>query len=116
MGSKVCSLKPMLTWKDYNCLLVSLADLACMKLAAIAQRGAKKDFVDIYALGAKTFTLTDMLAFYRRKYDVRDMGHVLYGLSYFDQADKERMPRMLWNVDWREIRKTIQSWVKHCAG
>ena len=108
-------LKPVLIWKDYNCPLASLADLACMKLAAIAQRGSKKDFVDIYALGQKTFSLTDMLAFYRRKYDVQDIGHILYGLSYFDQAEKERMPRMIWNVDWKEIRKTVQSWVKTCA-
>jgi hypothetical protein len=109
-------LKPALSWKDYSCPLASLADLSCMKLAAIAQRGARKDFVDIYALGKKTFTLTDMLAFYRRKYDVQDIGHILYGLSYLDQAEKERMPRMIWNVEWKEIRKTIQSWVKSCAG
>lgn len=108
-------LKPALSWKDYSCPLASLADLACMKLAAIAQRGARKDFVDIYALGKETFSLTDMLAFYRRKYDVQDIGHILYGLSYFDQAEKERMPRMIWNVDWKEIRKTVQSWVKACA-
>jgi predicted nucleotidyltransferase component of viral defense system len=116
MGSKVSSLKPMLTWKEYNCPLASLADLACMKLAAIAQRGSKKDFVDIYALGQETFSLTNMLTFYRRKYDVQDIGHILYGLSYFDQAEKERTPRMIWNVDWKEIRKTIQSWVKSFAG
>jgi len=46
MGSKVCSLKPVLTWKEYNCPLVSLADLACMKLAAIAQRGVEYDMED----------------------------------------------------------------------
>jgi hypothetical protein len=108
-------LKPVFNWKEYNCPLASLADLACMKLAAIAQRGSKKDFVDIYALGQETFSLTDMLAFYRRKYDVQDIGHILYGLSYFDQADKERMPRMIWNVDWKDIRKTVQLWVKTCA-
>jgi predicted nucleotidyltransferase component of viral defense system len=103
------------SWKEYNCPLASLADLACMKLAAIAQRGSKKDFVDIYALGKETFSLTDMLAFYRRKYEVHDIGHILYGLSYFDQAEQERLPRMIWNVDWKEIRKTVQSWVKTCA-
>ena len=108
-------LKPVFSWKEYNCPLASLADLACMKLAAIAQRGSKKDFIDIYALGQETFSLTHMLAFYQRKYDVQDIGHILYGLSYFDQAEKERMPRMIWNVEWKEIRKTVQSWVKTCA-
>ena len=108
-------LKPTVTWKEYDCRLASLADLACMKLAAIAQRGSKKDFIDVYALGQETFTLAEMLAFYRRKYDVPDIGHILYGLSYFDEAEKQREPRMIWRVDWKEIRKTIQSWVKACA-
>lgn len=109
-------LKPTVIWKEYNCRLASLTDLACMKLAAIAQRGSKKDFVDIYALGERAFPLVDMLKFYRRKYEIRDIGHVLYGLSYFDEADKERMPIMEWKVDWKEIRNTIRSWVKACAG
>jgi len=57
-----------------------------------------------------------MLTLYRTKYDVADIGHLLYGLSYFDEAEKERMPFMRWDVDWKDIRKTIQAWVKRCAG
>jgi hypothetical protein len=109
-------LKPAFHWKEYNCPLASLADLACMKLAAIAQRGSKKDFIDIYALGRERYSLEDMLTLYRTKYDVADIGHLLYGLSYFDEAEKERMPFMRWDVDWKDIRKTIQAWVKRCAG
>lgn len=109
-------LRPTVTWKEYDCRLASLADLACMKLAAIAQRGSKKDFIDVYALGQETFSLAEMLAFYRRKYGVPDIGHILYGLSYFDEAEKERMPSMIWRVDWKEIRKTTRSWVKAYAG
>jgi hypothetical protein len=109
-------LKPAFHWKEYSCPLASLADLACMKLAAIAQRGSKKDFIDIYALGRERYSLEDMLTLYRTKYDVADIGHLLYGLSYFDEAEKERMPFMRWDVDWKDIRKTIQAWVKRCAG
>lgn len=109
-------LKPAFHWKEYSCPLASLADLACMKLAAITQRGSKKDFIDIYALGRERYSLEDMLTWYRTKYDVADIGHVLYGLSYFDEAEKERMPFMRWDVDWKDIRKTIQAWVKRCAG
>jgi len=87
-----------------------------MKLSALIQRGSKKDFVDIYALGLKHFRLRDMLRFYQQKYSVEDMGHVLYGLSYFDDADKERLPKMFWDVDWEIIKKTIQRWVKEVAG
>jgi hypothetical protein len=86
-----------------------------MKLSAIAQRGARKDFCDIYALGKKAFSLSQMLNFYQKKFSIRDIGSVLYGLVYFDDAESERMPRMLWDVKWREIRNTILGWVKEIS-
>jgi predicted nucleotidyltransferase component of viral defense system len=101
-------------WEETGCILASLEDLACMKLSAIAQRGARKDFCDIYALG-KTFSLQEMLTFYSKKFKIQNISHVLYGLSYFDDAEQERMPKMLWDVSWKEIKKTIQEWVKQLA-
>jgi len=109
-------LKPLIIWQKAACQLATLEDLACMKLSALTQRGSKKDFVDIYALGLRYFSLRDMLRLYQKKFSVEDMGHVLYGLSYFDDADKERLPKMFWDTDWRTIKKTIQSWVKEVAG
>ncbi|MBI5825748.1 MAG: nucleotidyl transferase AbiEii/AbiGii toxin family protein [Chloroflexi bacterium] len=108
-------LKPLEQWDEMNCPLASLEDLACMKLSAIAQRGARKDFCDIYALGKKSFSLSQMLGFYQKKFSIRDIGSVLYGLVYFDDAESERMPRMLWDVTWREIRNTILGWVKEIS-
>jgi predicted nucleotidyltransferase component of viral defense system len=105
-------LKAYTHWKEVECSLASLEDLACMKLSAVAQRGARKDFCDIYALGTKKFSLKEMLDFYQAKFDIQDIGHVLYGLAYFDDAENERMPRMLWDVRWTDIKKTIQGWVK----
>jgi hypothetical protein len=99
-------------WKDMDCNLAALEDLACMKLSAIAQRGARKDFCDLYALGKTSFSLQEMLSYYQNKFGIRDIGSVLYGLVYFDDAENERMPRMLWNVTWRDIKKTIVEWVK----
>jgi predicted nucleotidyltransferase component of viral defense system len=98
-------------WEEFSCSLASLEDLACMKLSAIAQRGARKDFCDIYALGKDHFTLNEMLDFYARKFK-QDVSPVLYGLVYFDDAESERMPEMLWDLKWVEIKKTIQNWVK----
>lgn len=105
-------LQPPTPWKEMGCSLASLDDLACMKLSAIAQRGQRKDFCDIYFLGIKHRPLRDLLGLYQRKFKVRDIGPVLYGLSYFDDADHEPMPRMLINVQWRTIKKTIQEWVR----
>ncbi len=108
-------LQPVEQWDEMNCPLAPLADLACIKLSAIAQRGARKDFCDLYALGKKAFSLQDMLGFYRKKFNIRDIGAVLYGLVYFDDAESERMPRMLWDVSWREIKSTILGWVKEIS-
>jgi hypothetical protein len=83
-----------------------------MKLSAIAQRGHKKDFVDLYVLGTKSFSLKQMLSFYQKKFSLRDIGHVLFALSYFDDAEKERMPMMLWKIQWNTMKKAIQTWVK----
>lgn len=109
-------IKPLITWQKAACQLASLEDLTSMKLSALTQRGSKKDFVDIYALGLRHFRLRDMIRFYQQKYSVEDVSHVLYGLSYFDDADKERLPKMFWDADWKIIKKTIQGWVKEVAG
>ena len=105
-------LKGPVLWDAMNCSLASLEDLACMKLSAIAQRGARKDYCDIYALGTKHIPLKDMLKLYSKKFNIQDLTSVLYGLAYFDDAENERMPKMLWNVKWVEIKKTILGWVK----
>jgi hypothetical protein len=72
---------------------------------------ARKDFCDIYALGKEQFTLKEMLDFYVRKFN-QDVNPVLYGLVYFDDVESERMPEMLWDLKWAEIKKSIQEWVK----
>ncbi|HEX9943724.1 MAG TPA: nucleotidyl transferase AbiEii/AbiGii toxin family protein [Thermoanaerobaculia bacterium] len=105
-------LDPLVPWPDFGCRLAGLRDLACMKLSAITQRGSKKDFIDLYALGHSGFSLPDMLEWYRAKFEVEDIGHVLYALAYFDDADGERMPRMVWKAEWKEIKRTITGWVR----
>ncbi len=105
-------LQPLEPVETCGCRLASLDDLACMKLAAVVQRGARKDFLDIYALGTRHRPLSEMLSLYQQKYAIRDVLHVLQGLSYFDDADKERMPRLLWRFDWRTVKGTIQGWVR----
>lgn len=95
--------------------IAARADLAAMKLAAVAQRGAKKDFVDVYALGGRSCSLREMLRWYQEKYGVQDLAHVLYSLAYFDDADRERMPPLLWNVTWPTIKETIRRWLRGVA-
>jgi hypothetical protein len=105
-------LSPLVPWPDFGCELAGLEDLACMKLSAISQRGSRKDFVDLFALGCHGFKLQQMLGWYREKFEVDDIAHLLYALVYFDDADAEPKPSMIWNVGWREIKETLRGWVR----
>jgi hypothetical protein len=57
-----------------------------------------------------------MLDAYRRKYSLDDVARILYSLTYFDDADPEPMPRMLWESNWDAIKDAIRKWVKEMAG
>ena len=96
-------------------MLAAVEDIACMKLAAVAQRGARKDFVDVYALGRRRLPLRDMLDLFKQKYSTTDIAHVLAALTYFEDAEREPMPTMLWADDWSKVKRTVRDWVKSYA-
>lgn len=102
-------------WPEYGCRLATLEDLACMKLSAIATRGARKDFIDLYALGQSGFALREMLDLYQEKFETRDLGHLLYSLTYFDDAEAEDTPDMLWDIAWSEVKATVRAWMRDLA-
>ncbi|MBI4545887.1 MAG: nucleotidyl transferase AbiEii/AbiGii toxin family protein [Gemmatimonadetes bacterium] len=104
-------LQPLVHWEEFNCPLAPLEDLACMKLSALASRGSKKDFLDIYALGKTQFGLAEMLQLYRAKYATDDVAHVIMSLAYFDDAQQEEMPEMIWEVGWEQVERTLEGWV-----
>lgn len=105
-------LRPAALLESYGSSIISPEDIACMKLSAVAQRGAKKDFVDIFALLKSGMPLKRMLALYKRKYSVTEVFHLLRALVYFDAADSERMPRMLWDVKWHHVQNMLRREVK----
>ena len=69
--------------------LASIPDIAAMKLAAIASRGSRKDFVDLWFLLEDHMSLGQALDAFRQKYEMADLGHVVRALVYFDDADSE---------------------------
>jgi len=103
-------------WTDYSLTLASLDDLACMKLAAVAQRGSRKDLVDIDALAARHRPIGELLDLYGRKYSISDVSHVLIGLNYFDDAEDEPMPAMLRETSWEDVKLRLREWVRSIAG
>jgi len=79
--------------------MASLDDILCMKLSAIANRGAKKDFVDLHHA-------------YTKKFTNRDIGHVIRSLVYFADADLEPDVIMTHPISWETIKHDFERWVR----
>jgi len=104
-------LRPLNQWPEQGCSLASLDDLACTKLAAVVQRGSRKDFIDVYTLVKSHKSLPELLSFYQKKYQIENITSVLMGLIYFDDAENEPDPPQ-WKEDWRTVKEQLTSWVK----
>lgn len=89
----------------------SREDVAAMKLAAIASRGSRKDFVDLWWLLSRYWSLADSLEFFRTKFTTRDVGHVVRSLVYFDDADSEPPLRLVAEIDWETVKCDLRAWV-----
>jgi hypothetical protein len=93
------------TFEGIGVRIASLEDLACMKLSAIASRGAARDFWDLdEILRARGQGLEALLDLYRRKYSTEDIGHVVRSLAYFADADAEPRPEGLTAENWAQIK------------
>ena len=101
-----------------NYLGVHLAhpkDIGAMKIAAISDRGTKRDFIDLYFLcQEKILDLKEALSLYDQKYKSLEINkvHILRSLSYFVDAEKQEMPQMLKEVSWKEIKEFFINEVK----
>jgi len=86
--------------------MLSPKDIAPMKLSAIAKRGVKKDFFDMYEL-LKRYSLDEMLQFYQQKFPYTDTTFLLRALLYFDDAEREEDPIMLKSYTWKDVKKEM---------
>jgi len=91
---------------EENIRLVSDKDIAAMKLNAIAGRGSRKDFIDLYFL-LKKYSLEELLDFYKKKYLDGSEFMVLKSLTYFEDAENEEIPIMFEPIDWEKIKQVI---------
>ena len=104
-------LEPLVEWAEVGCRLASCADLAAMKLLAVAQRGTKKDFIDVHAL-SRQMRLARMLDCYQTRFGVTDTSRILAGLCFFDDAEAEPMPVMLVPLDWETVKRDLRDMVR----
>lgn len=87
--------------------LASLIDIAVMKWAAVSQRGARKDFIDLYYICRHGYDLKDLLALLPEKYPETNINyyHMIKSLSYFDDAERETMPEMMEKTGWPAVKE-----------
>jgi hypothetical protein len=85
-------------------------DIACMKLSAVASRGTKRDFIDLYAV-AKLYGLAQLLEWFKQKYAgvSHSLTHLLKSLTWFEDAEKDPMPDLLAPLPWEEVKRFFQS-------
>lgn len=91
--------------------LASTKDIAAMKIAAITNRGKKKDFIDLFFL-LKQYSLKEIIGFYFEKYPDGTLFNVVQSLSYFGDAEEDEMPKMFVETDWEDVKKTIAAETK----
>ena len=91
--------------------LAGIKDIAAMKINAITNRGARKDFVDLARL-LDAHSLGEMLEWYRKKYPEANPALALRSLSYFVDAETMPMPRMIIPFDWNCAKEKIRAAVR----
>jgi Nucleotidyl transferase AbiEii toxin, Type IV TA system len=97
--------------------LAALDDIVTMKLGAITNRGAKKDFIDLYYI-FQHYSLQKLCELYIEKYRTKDLFALFRALTYFDDAESQKAPLLLKdkNLTWAGIKKVIQFKIKEYIG
>ncbi|MBE3520058.1 MAG: nucleotidyl transferase AbiEii/AbiGii toxin family protein [Firmicutes bacterium] len=87
--------------------LASLRDISLMKIVAVSNRGSRKDFVDLYAICTRVWSLKEALDSLPRKFGKRySLAHILRSLTYFEDAEREPELQLLDPaISWPEVKK-----------
>ena len=89
--------------------IASLAEIGAMKLAAIIDRGTRKDLVDLYYI-LQNVSLDELFQVASVKYArVRTFAiSATRALAYFDDAEALSMPQMLDRTAWVKMKRFLE--------
>ncbi|MBM3293150.1 MAG: nucleotidyl transferase AbiEii/AbiGii toxin family protein [Candidatus Aminicenantes bacterium] len=96
--------------------VASLEDIGCMKVEAIAARGRKRDFIDLFfILSRAAMDLKTLLDLFRQKYgrDRINLFHILKSLTYFVDAEADPDPLMLTELSWPDLKAFLAEQVRN---
>ncbi|HEY4520685.1 MAG TPA: nucleotidyl transferase AbiEii/AbiGii toxin family protein [Candidatus Paceibacterota bacterium] len=123
MGTKVSFIaypyfKPALPFNLYQKIkILKPEDIGVMKIVAISQRGRKRDFIDLYWLCQNVKPLFEFVKCLPAQYPsvAHDYHHITKSLTYFEDADKDPMPKLNFKTDWRSVKNFFNSEVRKIA-
>lgn len=98
--------------------IAGLPDIAAMKIDAVASRGTKRDFVDLYFICQSGQGFNELFRCYDQKYGrlASNLVHLQKSLVFFGDAEGDPMPKMLKVVDWEKIKSYFIQQVRALAG
>jgi len=95
-----------------DCRFIHLEDILPMKLQAVSNRFAKKDFYDIDTL-LTDYSLPEMLQIFKRKFPDIDTGFLVHALTHFEVADNEENPVLLPSSKiWKKVKSNLEDVVR----
>lgn len=92
-------------------------DIGRMKLLAIASRGSKKDFVDLFCLTRGVISLESLIALSESEHREVRYSRLLFlkGLVDFEEAEQEPDPVMIWATSWGQVKDGLTEEVRRIA-
>ena len=93
---------PALSWHGIK--VANYKDIVAEKIKTISQRGAKKDFLDLYAVLKMKHSISEVCGFFKKRFAASGINfyHVIRSLVYFEDAESEPNPLILLpEKDWQ---------------
>ena len=103
-----------LGWASNFLRSFAVENFSAMKINAIGGRGYRRDFVDLYFL-AQIRPLPVIWEDFKKRYAGTGLStfHVKKSLTYFVDAEKDPMPKMIKRVDWKKVREFFEKETKN---
>jgi len=100
-----------------NIRVLAPEDIAVMKVIAVSQRGSKRDFIDLYWYVRNREALIPILKRLPRQYATvsHTFAHILTALMYFEDAEKDPMPRLFFRATWNGVKRYFRREVSRAA-
>lgn len=101
-------LQPTIPFKSIQ--VASIPDIATMKVEAVASRGLKRDFFDLYTIcQIEGWTLNKVIDLTVKKYDRQEnVPHLLKSLVYFDDAETKPERAHIVDETWEKVKEFFQ--------